>query len=41
MRQSIDHTSCGHSYKQKSTFYIYSINDIYSLYYRSYTSFNE
>jgi len=34
-------TSSGHYYKQKSTFYIYSINNVYGLFYRPHTSINE
>jgi len=34
-------TLFGHYYKQKSTFYIHSINDIYKFYYTLHTSFNK
>ena len=34
-------TSFGHYYKQKTIFWIHSLNDVCGLYYRLHTSFNE
>jgi len=39
-KKIIQHISFAHYYKQKFTFYVHLINDIYGLYYRPHTLFN-
>jgi len=40
-KSELESTPSGQYHKQKFIFLIYSINDVYGLYYRPHTTFNE